>query len=142
MDDRGHMSRKFALLDELLNDVYVNQAVLCGVADKVRRVLTLEVFFNGVLPKFAHLDHAAIGVAQMLLRTVDNGSLADLRCGILPVDGCHIVLFTGASHERSGLGPVFLVFGPWRTIKLRIKTKGEGARVEVIYGHSPCDVHH
>src|SRR5713226_3093224 len=81
-------------------------------------------------------------MAQMLLRAVDNRALADLRRGVLPVDGRHIVLFARAPHERSGLGSVFRFLGPRLAVTGRVETKCERARREIVYRHSPSDVDH
>ena len=56
------------------------------------------------IPKLAHLDDAAIGVAEIFGGAVSDTALADLRGGVLAIHGRHVELHMGAAHERRRFG--------------------------------------
>ena len=54
------MAGKLTLFDEFLDDVHVNQTVLRGIANEIRRFRAFETLFNRAHPEFAYLNHTPV----------------------------------------------------------------------------------
>src|SRR6185369_14200605 len=120
MDYSWHMVFHLASFDELLDYVDVNDAVFRCIAEEIRRLLPAKIRLDGLAPELPHLDDAAVGVAQVLARAIDDRALPYLRRGVLAVDRRHVVLFARAAHEWRGTRTLGLLFAPRLAVVFRM----------------------
>src|SRR5689334_19314138 len=89
-----------ARLYELFDHVDMDEAILRCIAYEVGRLLAAEIRRDRLAPELAHLNDAAVGMAQVLARAIDNRALPHLRRGVLAVDRRHVVELPRAAHQR------------------------------------------
>jgi hypothetical protein len=90
--DARQMVSHLALVDQPsgADDVEMKHLVVLELAQDPRRIFTTLHGLDRRQPKFAHLNNAAIRKAKVFCRSISDAALANLRCGILPVDRRHI----------------------------------------------------